>query len=123
MTRLSIESRQKVIRLHSLGYPKLQIHRRLQEEGTSVSRQALYNLLRKHRYKGTVVDLPRQKREQKITEQMKALIEEELNKDDELTSSKIKTLLTARWPDLEVSVPTVNNAAEYKPIIVSFYVK
>lgn len=85
----------------------LQIHRRLQEEGTSVSRQALYNLLRKHRYKGNVVDLPRRKRERKITEQMKALIGEQLNKDNELTSSKIKTLLTARWPDLEVSVPTI----------------
>ena len=51
--------------------------------------------------------MPRRKREWKITEQMKALIEEELNKDDELTSSKIKTLLTARWPNLEVLVPTI----------------
>ena len=38
---------------------------------------------------------------------MKALIEEELKKNDELTSSGIKRLLTERWPDLQVSVPTI----------------
>jgi len=38
---------------------------------------------------------------------MRAMIEEELNKDDELTSSHIKTLLTEKWPDLQVSVQTI----------------
>ena len=107
MTRLSIEARQKVITLHLLGYPVLEIYRRLREENTSISRQALYNLIKKHRDRGTVADLPRRKRQRKITEQMRAMIEEELNKNDELTSSCIKTLLTEKWLDLQVSVQTI----------------
>ena len=46
--------------------------------------QALYNLLHKFREKGTVEDLPRRRRARKIKEEMRKLIEEDLNKNDEL---------------------------------------
>lgn len=99
--------RQKFVTLYSQGCRVMKICRRFREEGTIISHQALYNLLRKHQNKGTVVDLSRRKREKKITEEMKALIEEELRKNDELTSSGIKRLLTERWPNLQVSIPTI----------------
>jgi len=38
---------------------------------------------------------------------MKAFIEEELQKNDELTSTNIKRLLLERWPDVEVSTSTI----------------
>jgi len=57
--------------------------------------------------KRTVLDLPRRKRERIITEQMKALMEDELNKNDELTSTGIKTLLSQKWPGLQVSLSII----------------
>ena len=48
---LSLESRNRVITLFSRGYSVLEIQRRLREERTTVSCQALYNLLRKFREK------------------------------------------------------------------------
>ena len=41
---LSLESRNRVITLFSRGYSVLEIQRRLREERTTVSCQALYNL-------------------------------------------------------------------------------
>ena len=107
MARLSYETRERVITLYSRGYSLLEIRRRLREVNCPISVQALYNLLRKFREKGTVEDLPRRRRARKITEEMRKLIEEELNKNDELTSSSIRTLLSSRWPDLQVSIATI----------------
>ena len=107
MARLSVETRRKVIALYSRGYSVIEIRRRFLEDGTSISHRALYSLLKKYREKRTVLDLPRRKRERIITEQMKALMEDELNKNDELTSTGIKTLLSQKWPGLQVSLSTI----------------
>ena len=40
----------------------------------------------------------------KITEDMKVLIEETLRSKDEVTSTGLKSLLPARWPELRRSV-------------------
>ena len=50
--------------------------------------------------------LPVRRRKQKITEQMKVMIEEALNNNDEITARGIKSLLTAqyRYPYLPLSV-------------------
>lgn len=107
MARLSLECRRSVIMLRSRGYTISEIQRRLREESIFVSRQALHNLIRKFRDKLTVKDLPRRRRPRKITEEMKAAIEEAYNGNDELTSTDIKRLLAERWPDLRVSVQTI----------------
>ena len=105
MVRMSLETRQRVITLHSRGHTVSEIRRRLREEKST---QSLYNLLRKfRREKGTTADLPRQRRPRKITEEMRVLIEQELTNNDELTSTGIRSLLMSRWPDLRVSVATI----------------
>ena len=50
-----------------------------------------------------------EEQEIKIKEEMQKLIEEELNKNDELTSSSIQTLLSSRSPDLQVSITTIKH--------------
>ena len=40
---------------------------------------------------------------------MEAFIEEELKKNDELTSTAINTLLIRKWPDLKVSTSTIKH--------------
>ena len=59
-----------------------------------MSQRAVYNLVEKFRLKGVVKDLPRQKKASILTEEMKMFIEEELTKNDELTSTAIKASMT-----------------------------
>lgn len=102
-----METRQRVITLYSRGHTVSEIRRRLREEDCDISAQSLYNLLRKFREKRMIADLPRQRRPRKLNEEMRLLIEQELNRNDELTSTGIRSLLSSRWPDLRVSVATI----------------
>ena len=107
MPRLSIEARRRVISLYCSGYSIKTISQRLDQEGVEVSKRALYNLVKKYSLKGTVKDLPRRKRCSILTLEMKSFIEQELQKNDELTSTGINALLLRKWPDLEVSNSTI----------------
>ena len=84
MARLSLESRQGVVTLFLRGHTVSDIRRRLREENKKVSSQALHDL-RKFREKNTIKDLPRRRRPRKLTEEMKAAIEEAYRVNDELT--------------------------------------
>ena len=86
MGRLTIDDRLRIITLLSRGYSVSYIRKRLLEENVSVSLQGIYNLVEKFREKGTIVDLPHQRRRRKITQEMQRFIEQEMSKNDELTS-------------------------------------
>ena len=75
--------------MHSRGHIISEIRRRLQEENCDISTQSLYDLLQKFSEKGITADLPRQRRLQKLTEEMRVFIEQELTNNDELTSAAI----------------------------------
>ena len=90
--------------LYLKGYSVIQIRQRLNEENIVISRQALHKLIRKYRM-GTLYQI--RPRRGKITEEMKSLIDETLRNNDEVTSTGLKSLLTARWPELRVSISTI----------------
>jgi len=100
MERLSIQERLHVITLHSNNFSVPAIHERFKEEMVSVSVRALYNLVQKHDETGIIVDLPRQRKERKMSEEKVQFIEQELRKDDELTSTGIRALLLEKWDQL-----------------------
>ena len=83
------------------------ISRRLTEENVDVSVRTIYHLVQKYRTKGVINDLPRRKRLRILSQQMRQFIDEELHKDDELTSTRIKEMLTEKWPDIVVSTTTI----------------
>ena len=107
MPRLSIESRKRIVSLNSCGFSVPSIVQRLKQEKVAVSQCAVYNLVEKFRLKGVVKDLPRRKKGSILTEEMKIFIEEELTKNDELTSTAIKASMIQKWPDLRVSTSTI----------------
>ena len=107
MGRLSIDERLRVMTLFSCGHTVSSIRERLTEENVSISLKSLYNLLKKYCEKETIVDLPHQRRRRVITDEMRAFIEQEMAKNDELTSRRMKTLLSEKWPDLHISIPTI----------------
>ena len=93
MGRLSVHDRLRIITLFSRGHSISSIRKMFLEENISISLQGIYNLVEKFREKGTIVDLPHQRRRRKITQEMQRLVEQEMSKNDELTSRKMKTLL------------------------------
>ena len=104
MAKLSNETRQRVVTLYSKGHSVIEIRRRLNEENITISRQALHKLIRSYRM-GTLSQV--RPRQGKITEEMKTVIEETLRNNDEVTSTGLKSLLVARWPELQVSIATI----------------
>ena len=76
----------------------------------SISQQAIFNLLRKYRETGSLLDLPRRASTRKLTEPMLDILNEALDVNDELTASQARSLLMDRWPDLQVSIPTIKRA-------------
>ena len=62
MPRLDIETRRRKITLRHTGYSVADIRKRLAEENIAISLQALFNLLRKHKDTGRLIDLPRRPR-------------------------------------------------------------
>ena len=107
MLRLLIEARRRVVCLLSRGYSVKNIYERLQQENVDISIRAIYFLVKKFKHRGSVNDLPRRKTAHILTEEMKKFIEEEYKKNDELTSTAIKTLLLQKWPEVQVSISTI----------------
>ena len=104
MAKLCNESRRRVVALYSKGHSVINIQRRLKDENINISRQALHKVVKKYRMGTMSLATPRQG---KITDEMKVVIEETLRKDDEVTSTGLKSVLAARWPELEVSISTI----------------
>ena len=90
MGRLTIHERLRVITLFSRGHSVSSIRERLAEENVSIS---LKGLLKKYREKQMIVNLPHQRRRRIITDKMRIFVEQEMAKNDELTSQRMKTLL------------------------------
>lgn len=114
MPRLSLQARRRVITLFSKGNSVRSIQKRLEEENIIVSRQTLYRLIRKFRTCAKIVDLPRRKRPRKLTSEMTEIIDNELQRNDELTAQKLMDNLKERFPDLDVSIPTIKRARKQK---------
>ena len=107
MPRLTIEAKRRVISLHSVGYSVSTIFRRLEQENVQISKRAIYNLVEKFRHEGVVRDLPRRKKAWILSKEMEAFIEEELKRNDKLTSTAINASLVRKWPNLRVSASTI----------------
>lgn len=107
MTRLDIATRRRILVLKGLGYSVSDITKRLNEENISISRQAIFNLIRKYRETGSLLDLPRRARDKKLTDPMLQVLNEALTENDELTARQARSLLTEKWPELHVSIPTI----------------
>ena len=107
MTRLDISTRRRILVLRGLGYSVSDITKRLNEENISISRQAIFNLIKKYRETGSLLDLPRRARDRKLREPMLQALNEALTENDELTARQARSLLTEKWPELQVSIPTI----------------
>ena len=71
------------------------ISRALADEGLAYSRKSVWTLLRKFRESRSIDRKPGSGRQTKVTQRVKDLIEEQMQKDDETTASQLGALLQA----------------------------
>ena len=107
MPRMDISTRRKVIALRSLGFSVAEIRKHLSEENVLISSQALFNLITKHHQTCKLLDLTRRLRHKKLTQAMVNKLNKALSGNDELTARQARNLLTEKWSDLRVSLPTI----------------
>ena len=88
MGRMSIQTRNEVIRLHSKALTVVQIQKELARRDITVSRLSIYKLLRKWQSTQTVADLPRctPSYGENVTLELLDFIDKEMHDNDELTA-------------------------------------
>ena len=107
MPRLDIAARRRVIILKQSGYSIAEIKQRLSEENVTISLQSLFSLVKKYSETGKLIDMSRRTRRRKLTGEMTAMLNQLLSENDELTARRFRSLLLEKWPDLQVSLPTI----------------
>lgn len=110
MPRLSLDSRSRVILLWQKGFRLKAIQQRLKEEGTTVSKTALCQLIKKFRTTGSVRDCRTWKPPRKLQDMHLRFIDQAMANDDELTSQKLHWMLLEQFPELRMSNRTVKRA-------------
>jgi len=56
---------------------------------------------------GTVKNLPRRKSGKILSDDMRQFIDDEMGKDDEVTSTKLKEMIEGKWTQVKVSLATI----------------
>lgn len=107
MPRLDLDSRRRVIQLHTAGISVKFIENHLRDEGTVVTRWSLQRLIKKYKETGLYTDLHCRIRDKKITDEMAVEINNELETNDETTARQLRNTLIEKHPGLEVSLSTI----------------
>ena len=108
--RLDVQTRARVIRLKEEGYTYKRIRERLLEEGTSVPVKSLYLLVAKYKRTKSVLDMPRAAILKILRDEHYREIDKALSENDEMTSRQLRTMLIRKWPNLSMSISTVERA-------------
>jgi len=99
MPRLTLESRRRVLVLHSQGYSIQSIWDCLQEERVFASSRSLYNSINKYKKYKTYFDLPRRAIARKLTADMLETVDQKLHENDELQATQRKVILRSTFPN------------------------
>ena len=86
----------RILFFFSKGLNPPAILKRLEEEGMYATRQGILKFIKKFKSDGTIGRKPGGGRKSKVTAEVKAIVEEQMKKDDETTASQLHALLNAR---------------------------
>ena len=92
------------------GYTISKIQTHLAKEDLTVSKKSLCLLMKKYRITGSVADHRTVKPPRKLTDEHHRFLNECMADDDELTATKLQTILKEKYPSLNVSVSAVKRA-------------
>lgn len=90
---LSTYSKQRIIYLQDQGFKAPTIAKLIREEGTRITREGVHKFLCTYEATQTIQRRSGSGRPSKVTEQVKHLVEQQMQKDDETTASQLHQLL------------------------------
>ena len=90
---LSTYAKQRVIALREQGFKAPTIANKLREEGTYVTRVGIHKFLRVYEATHTIQRRSGSGHPSKITTEVKALVEQQMNRDDETTAYQLHQML------------------------------
>ena len=93
MPKVSTYTRTRIELLHKQGLHPAGIFASLKSEGLSVSFPSVTHIIKKLSITGSVANLPRSGRPQKLSIEGKAFIDQQMRNNDEMTSAQIKKKL------------------------------
>ena len=96
MPKYSNYVRTRIELLHNQGLHTAGIMKTLKGEGLVVSLSGITRMIKKLRLTGSVANLPRSGRSRKLSEEARAFIDQQMRKNDEMTSAKIQKKLAKR---------------------------
>ena len=98
----STYKRQRIVYYFNQGHKAPTISRLLRAEGLSASRRGIHKFLTKYLQTGSIGRRPRSGRPSKITEEIKAIFDEQMNKDDETTAYQLHRLLVSHGYNISI---------------------
>ena len=108
MLKYSNYVRTRIELLHNQGLHPAGILKTLKGEGLVVSLSGISRMIKKLRLTGSVANLPRSGRPRKLSAEARAFIDQQMRKDDEMTSAKIQKKLAKRG--ISVSSSTIRRS-------------
>ena len=108
MSRMSIQTRERVITLHKAGYTLKDIQALLKIERIIVSKTSLCLLIKKYKKYGIITDKLRPVKQQKLSLEHLPLIDATLDQDDEISTPELRSKL--REAGVNVSISTIQRA-------------
>ena len=108
MPKYSNYVRTRIELLHNQGLHPAGILKTLKGEGLVVSLSGITPMIKKLHLTGSVANLPHSGRPRKLSVEAKAFIDQQMCKDDEMTSAKIQKKLAKRG--ISVSSSTVRRS-------------
>ena len=98
----STYKRQRIVYYFNQGHKAPTISRLLHAEGLSASRRGIHKFLTKYLQTGSIGRRPGSGRLSKITEEIKAIVDEQMNKDDQTTAYQLHCLLVSRGYNISI---------------------
>ena len=110
MVRLSVTKRKRVIILWQHEHSLRDIQRQLKEEEITITLRSIQHLCAKFSKFHTIRDLTRAHKTRLLTTDMMKMVDESLQSNNKLTSKKLKTKLSEKFPSIQgVSLATIKH--------------
>lgn len=99
---LSTYVKLRILTLHSAGNQAPTIHKLLRKEGVNVSRVSVWKFLRLYKRTGCVARREGSGRPTKITPEVMAVVEAQMNENDETTAYQLHRILNEKGIDISI---------------------
>ena len=98
----SAYTKERILYYYNEGLKALSIYLELKKEGIAASREGIHKFLSRFGHTGCVLRRPGSGRPSKVSEEIKVIVEEKMEEDDETTAHQLYELLKSKGYDISL---------------------